>query len=299
MELIKDYMLDDELRHKLNDLTNKTFGFSFESWVTNGYFEGDYIPYSFLEDGKIISNVSANIMNFNQNGRDVSYIQIGTVMTDKEYRMQGLARKLVEHVIEEYKDKCDGFYLFGDLSALDFYRKTGFKESMQYSYSLKADEIAKLNAAGAHIAEGVGFVKVDHTDQSIKEKYMDYVRHSVPNCAFEQRNKFGLQMFYTANIKNVYYSENLDCFIVMCKAGDTALLNSIIAKKQIHIGRVIGEINPDYKELKLGFAPNKDSLDMFDCTSFDGDDDYRFFIMGEALDSIEAEKLYFPEYSHA
>ena len=52
MELVSDYMRDDTLRHALNDLTKRTFGFDFEAWVTGGYFEGDYIPYSFIEDGK-------------------------------------------------------------------------------------------------------------------------------------------------------------------------------------------------------------------------------------------------------
>ncbi len=47
MELVSNYMRDDTLRHALNDLTKKTFGFDFEDWVTGGYFEGDYIPYSF------------------------------------------------------------------------------------------------------------------------------------------------------------------------------------------------------------------------------------------------------------
>ena len=83
-------MRDDTLRHALNDLTKKTFGFDFEGWVTGGYFEGDYIPYSLIEDGKIISNVSANRMTFLQNGVDRNYIQIGTVMTDEAYRRQGL-----------------------------------------------------------------------------------------------------------------------------------------------------------------------------------------------------------------
>ena len=132
MRLVKDYMNDEALRHELNGLTEKTFGFNFESWVTNGYFEGDYIPYSFEENGKIISNVSANRMHFIQNGVRRYYIQIGTVMTAKEYRNQGLARKLMEHVLEEYEDKCDGIYLFGDLGALDFYRKLGFEEKIQY-----------------------------------------------------------------------------------------------------------------------------------------------------------------------
>ena len=76
MRLVKDYMRDDTLRHELNALTRETFGFDFESWVTNGYFEGDYIPYSFEEDGKILANVSANIMTFEQNGKRRNYILI-------------------------------------------------------------------------------------------------------------------------------------------------------------------------------------------------------------------------------
>ena len=77
MELICDYMRDETLRHALNELTVKTFGFDFEGWVTGGYFEGDYIPYSFIEDGKIIANVSANRMQFLQNGVMKNYIQLG------------------------------------------------------------------------------------------------------------------------------------------------------------------------------------------------------------------------------
>lgn len=57
MELVSDYMRDDTLRHALSELAKKTFWIDFEDWVTGGYLEGDYIPYSFMEDGKIISNV--------------------------------------------------------------------------------------------------------------------------------------------------------------------------------------------------------------------------------------------------
>ncbi len=112
MELVCDYIRNDALRHQLNALTRKTFGFDFEKWVTNGYYEGDYIPYSFVENGHMLSNVSANKMRFLQNGAERNYIQIGTVMTDEAYRNKGLARRLIERVVAEYKDKCDGIYLF-------------------------------------------------------------------------------------------------------------------------------------------------------------------------------------------
>lgn len=137
MRLVSDYMKDDMLRHELNILTDKTFGFDFENWYRNGYFEGEYIPYSFEENGSIISNVSANHMYFNIAGEKKYFIQIGTVMTDEAYRNQGLARQLIKAVIREYEGRCDGIYLFGNLSALNFYRKAGFVEKNQYQYSLK------------------------------------------------------------------------------------------------------------------------------------------------------------------
>lgn len=130
MELVFDYIRNDALRHQLNALTRKTFGFDFEKWVANGYYEGDYIPYSFVENGKMLSNVSANRMRFLQNGVERNYIQIGTVMTDEVHRNKGLARRLIEYVVAEYKDKCDGIYLFANLEALGFYRKTGFSEGV-------------------------------------------------------------------------------------------------------------------------------------------------------------------------
>ena len=121
MEFIKNYMKEDVLRHKLNKLTQEVFGFDFEEWVINNYFQGDYIPYSYLVEEEIVSNVSANLLRFNLLGEEVNLIQIGTVMTKNEFRNQNLASSLMKIVINTYKDQCDGIYLFGDLKAQGFY----------------------------------------------------------------------------------------------------------------------------------------------------------------------------------
>lgn len=157
MELVFDYIRNDALRHQLNALTRKTFGFDFEKWVATGYYEGDYIPYSFVENGKMLSNVSANRMRFLQNGVECNYIQIGTVMTDEVHRNKGLARRLIEYVVAEYKDKCDGIYLFANLEALGFYRKTGFSEGVkEYRCTLKPNMITKAANGGAFTKAGEG-----------------------------------------------------------------------------------------------------------------------------------------------
>ncbi len=292
MELVSNYMRDDTLRHALNDLTKKTFGFDFESWVTGGYFEGDYIPYSFIEDGTIISNVSANRMTFLQNGVEKNYIQIGTVMTDKAYRRQGLAKKLMDHVVKQYKDSCDGFYLFANLDAVDFYDKCGFSKETEYRYSIKNEFCMKKSA-------GEIFMPVNTGDKQMKQKYMDMVRRSAVNSSLEQLNKFGLQMFYTADMENIYYAKDMDCFIVADMEENTLLLQSIICENYVTLLDVLQRVRGEYHKCQLGFTPALKDMDICVAEQYDGADDYRLFYLGEQLKSIENEKLYFPELSHA
>ena len=292
MELVSNYMRDDTLRHALNELAKKTFWIDFEDWVTGGYFEGDYIPYSFMENGKIIYNVSANRMTFLQNGVERNYIQIGTVMTDENYRRQGLAKKLIDHVIKQYKDNCDGFYLFANLEALEFYDQCGFSRVTEYRYEVK-EEFCKRRS------EGERFMPVNTADGKMKQKYMDMIRHSAVNSSMEQINKFGLQMFYTADMENVCYAKDLDCFIVAETEGDTLFLQSIICENQVALSDVLCRMSGEYHECRLGFTPTLKDIDMCIAEKYDGAEDYRLFYFGEKLKSIEKEKLYFPELSHA
>lgn len=292
MELVSNYMRDDTLRHALNDLTKKTFGFDFEDWVTGGYFEGDYIPYSFIENGKIISNVSANRMTFLQNGVDRNYIQIGTVMTDEAYRRHGLAKKLMDHVVKQYKDGCDGFYLFANPDAVDFYNKCGFSKETEYRYSVK-NEFCMGKSAGEI------FMPVNTADEQMKQKYMDMVRRSAVNSSLEQLNKFGLQMFYSADMENVYYAKDMDCFIVAEMEENTLLLQSVICENHVTLLDVLQRVKGEYHNCQLGFTPALKDMDICVAEQYDGADDYRLFYLGEQLKSIENEKLYFPELSHA
>lgn len=292
MELVSNYMCDDTLRHALNDLTKKTFGFDFEDWVTGGYFEGDYIPYSFIENGKVISNVSANRMTFLQNGVERNYIQIGTVMTDEAYRRHGLAKKLMEHVVKQYKDSCDGFYLFANLGAVDFYNRCGFSKETEYRYSVK-NEFCMGKSAGEF------FMPVNTADEQMKQKYMDMVRRSAVNSSLEQLNKFGLQMFYSADMENVYYAKDMDCFIVAEMEENTLLLQSVICENHVTLLDVLQRVKGEYHNCQLGFTPALKDMDICVAEQYDGADDYRLFYLGEQLKSIENEKLYFPELSHA
>ena len=290
LELISDYMRDEKSRHLLNELTQKTFGFDFEGWVTDGYFEGDYIPYSFVEDGVMISNVSANRMQFMQNGEIRNYIQIGTVMTDVDYRKQGLAAQLMKHVIETYENNCDGIYLFGDLGALEFYKKMGFNVENQYRYFLK-DEFLNIEKAECR------FEPIKDKGEELRQKYLDYVRHGAHCSSFEQINKYGLQMFYTGGLDSVYYAEDIDCFIVK-EQDDCTVIGSVLSKERIPLIAILRRIDVDNR-CRLGFVPFDEDKNLCVSEEYNGADDYRLFYRGAKLESIERDKLFFPDLSHA
>lgn len=291
MELISNYMRDNTYRHMLNELTQNTFGFDFEGWVTGGYFEGDYIPYSFMDEGKIISNVSANRMKFIENGVEKNYIQIGTVMTDENYRKQGLAAKLMKHVIEEYEKECDGIYLFGNLNALEFYRKLNFKIANEYRYYVK-DEFCNCEKTGEN------FKPIKDMGDEIKRKYLDFVRNSAYHSSFEQMNKYGLQMFYTAGLDNVFYADDIECFIVLDQ-DDCTVLQSVLCKEKIALLDVLRRMDIENQKCRLGFTPSDDDKDICISEVYDGGEDYRLFYRGKELEVIEQDKLYFPDLSHA
>src|SRR5579864_3812539 len=94
----KGYQKNDQLRAAFNRLAEKTFKITFEVWYKAGFWNEKYIPYTLFDKDRAIANVSVNIMDFNTLGKHKRYIQLGTVMTDEDYRNKGLSRFLMEKV---------------------------------------------------------------------------------------------------------------------------------------------------------------------------------------------------------
>lgn len=299
VKFLKGYMRDDTLRHELNDLTREIFGFDFENWVTKGYFEGDYIPYSYEKDGRMIANVSVNRMEFIQNGKAKNYIQLGTVMTREAYRGRGYARALMERVLADYAGKCDGIYLFANLNALGFYDKMGFSEGVQYRYTLKDEVRERLQKEADRKVSEDCFCPVGSSEQFHKNRYMEMVRHSAVQAALEQKNKFGLQMFYTSGMEEVYYNRKLDGYIVLEKQENILYLQRVICAERLPLEQVLTYIQGKYEKIILGFAPCGEDIFLCSPEIYDGEEDYRLLFYGEGLRDMEAEKLYFPLLSHA
>ncbi len=131
---------DAQLRSAFNQLANSVFGLDFEPWFQRGYWTDSYIPFTLFDGACAVANVSANRFTLVLNGETRRAIQFGTVMTHPQHRQKGLASRLLRHAIDCLKDESDLFYLMGDKDALGFYRKLGFTEVDQFSYSLQPVE---------------------------------------------------------------------------------------------------------------------------------------------------------------
>lgn len=292
---VTNYKDNDSIRAALNQLTRETFGFDFESWYQNGYWKEDmYMPHSLMDGDRMVANVSANRMEFVIGGESKQYIQIGTVMTAKEYLGQGLGRYLMEKVIDTYRDECDGIYLFGNDSVLDYYPKYGFQVSKEYIYKkeLPVDEVKEESLELNKFGE---FIKIENPSNEDRIKFFDYVKQAVSNDGMTMRN-VGLMGFYLHDLEGVYYSESLDTYVVANIKNQALYLSCIIAKKKVELKDILDSFSEVADEVILDFTPsNKDG---FEVEEFQ-EEDCTLFYIGEDLKRIEREHLHFPVISHA
>ena len=133
MNIIHGYRADKQLRDSFNRLAEQTFGLNFEGWYQNGFWGDNYDPHSIVLDGEVVANVSVNRTDLLVAGKRYQILQLGTVMTDPEYRGRGLSRAIME-AIEPDLASADGVYLFGNDGVVDFYPKFGFRPGVEREY---------------------------------------------------------------------------------------------------------------------------------------------------------------------
>ena len=124
------YRDNKELRDSFNELAEKVFGLNFEGWYQNGFWKEAYDPYSVIEDGKVVSNISVNRCDMNYKGKIFHLIQLGTVMTDPDYRGKGYAQDAIRAVEDIYgKDHWCLDTILQEKGNLHLYEKMGYHQT--------------------------------------------------------------------------------------------------------------------------------------------------------------------------
>lgn len=286
---ISDYKDNQKLRTSFNNLAQKTFGIDFEEWYKDGYWGNRYITYSLLDNDTVVSNVSVSIMDFLVLGEKKRYIQIGTVMTDSEYRGRGLCRALIERVLKEWEDKCDLIYLFANDSVLEFYPKFGFRPTDEYQCS--------KNVIKKHKSDNI--IKMDMSNKKHRVLLYNIVSNTVPFCKISMVDNSSLVMFYCTSFMkdNIYFIEDYNAIVIANFDGSKLYLQDVFSTKEIKLDIIINEIITDeIKEVILGFTPNANIC--FEERLFK-DEDTTLFVKEGNENIFKENKLMFPILSHA
>ena len=282
--LIKQIKDNEPLRKSFNSLAQKTFGITFEEWYQHGFWTDRYIPYVFVKESRVIANVSVNLIHIMDQGKSRRYIQLGTVMTDKDYRRLGLAKLLMNEVIKDWKDQCDGIYLFANETALEFYPKFSFIKTMEYQYSVSVQP------------KTGDFYKLDMSQHKNHALLQHYYSLGNPLSDFTLKDNFELLMFYCLNdLKEcVYYSKQLDLIVIAQEEENTLLCYDILGRTDASLEEIIASFSSlNSPHVTLGFTPK----DTKGYTAMPLEENH-LFITKDMLTHFDKQKM-LPLLSHA
>ncbi len=251
-QLISDYKDNELYRKTFNDLAESTFDINFEEWYKHGFWNDKYVCYSYLDKNKVIANVSVNKMDLIYQGNDYRALQIGTVMTHPDYRNQGLAQELINHVISKYEQDYDFFYLFANDTVLDFYPKFGFERVEESSFTVDATSLKKRNYK---------IKKLNPDDELDFQLISRIVSNRVPlSSILDVKNSEDLLMFYLliALRDAIYYIEELDAIVLYEQEEEDLYVLDIISTKKLDIVEVLGFLaNKKIETIHVSFTPEK------------------------------------------
>ena len=296
--MIKKIYRDDSFAlDSFNELTRNTFCFDFVGWHAAGHFGDMYVPHVIMDKEKVVSNVSVNQMQFDVGGVIKNYIQLGTVMTDNAYRGQGLNREIMEYIIQEYADKVDGIYLFGNDSVLDYYPKFGFVSCEEYEYYFTYENKGDVMPYSME--------KVDMSDDTqakqvyaVMENYFAEPDVLNENDGMYMSENISLYHFWMDSEyrDNIYYLPECNAYVVGAVDNGKLHLYQIIGKEKVELERVAKAFGDGFFEVVLGYTPvHKEGLSV----RKHKEEDCTLFILGEDLKCMSEKQMMFPVLSHA
>lgn len=286
MEIIKQYRNNAALRGSFTALAEATFGLNFESWYQMGYWGDKYMPYSVLEEGKIVANVSVNRTDMVIGGERKKLYQLGTVMTYPEYRNRGYIRAIMTEIEKDIAN-ADGVYLFANDEVLEFYPKFGFAQNKEYICSKAVTQTGENR-----------MVQVKMDTHENRDRLAAAMAENTFSTGCTMVDNPGLIFFYTAQFmqENVYYCEELKAWAIAEEGDGVLTLHNVFTASDTALDDVIAAFGGGIREVVLCFSP--ENPDGWKCEEYH-EEDCTFFTKGEAFRDFADKKLRIPSLAHA
>jgi GNAT superfamily N-acetyltransferase len=293
----------EPIRQSFNEQVRRVFGFSFEAWYRAGYWLDAYEPHVLLDHGRVVANVSVNKLTFWLDGRWLRLVQIGTVLTDPDYRGRGLARFLMDKVLAEYEPHSDGIYLYANDSVTGFYPRFGFTAVPEYECWLPlGDYEAGTGGPGAVKRLNMGVAD----DVAI---LLRLFRQGNPFSRLSLVDNEGLLIFYGSQAlrESVYYLPDCQAAVIAGYEGGAWVCYDVFGGEGADLRAILrstgradpgGAADRPVRQARLGFSPRLPEGERLP-TVLRQEHDTTLFWLSTKPCPLQADRLMFPLLSHA
>ena len=287
MEIVTAYKNDDRLRAGFIELTKRVFGLDLTGWYEAGFWQNDYIPYSVVEGGNIVSNVSVNVCNIKWKMRVHHLAQLGTVETDERFRGRGYSHALMEKVLGECDVSFEGTYLFAGEHMAPYYEQFGFRRMSEYQCRKKVNITSKARTE-----------KIPMKTNEDRLRMVDIIQRRGQYGKFIMVNNPGLFMFYLTGsmADSVYYVPSAEAYVIADVNDDLLTIYAAFSDEKISLGEIISSFGSDIKHTVLAFTPENNTG--FEIKKIESDDSV-LLVRGDVFSDIGNERFMFPLIAQA
>jgi predicted N-acetyltransferase YhbS len=223
-------------------------GVDFRSWAARGGWNEDYQVFALTDHDDLISTIGSTRMDLVIDGVACVGYQLGAVATRRSHRGRGVARELMQWVIDE-ADPHQPMLLFANDSVLEFYPRFGFRRVMQQRFA------APIDMHPAALAPTWDLAIPAHRSQ-----LEQLCRRAAPiGTRFAARNYFSTLLWHlTHRPLPVYRFDQFDAAIVASTEGDRLILHDLVATKPFALERVLPAlIETRVSEIEFRFHPER------------------------------------------
>ena len=256
-------------------------------WRDRGGWTESYEVFAIVDDNRVVGTIGRTRMPLVVNGEARQGYQLGAVATLGPYRRQGLARQLMECVIDAVDEPDQPIILFANHSVLEFYPRFGFRRVPQRRSIARGS----IQPSGAQAPRCVPACLADRL------RLMELCSRAQPNRGpLAARDYYSVLLWHlTCRSIDAYWLPESDAVIAATTQDGRLVVHDVIAVRPFDLKPVIPTlITVPISELEFGFDP-KDWWSPVEYSEFD-DSDSCLFVHGGGL-SI-AGPVQFPALAH-
>lgn len=253
LQLVENFCDNPTLRESFYDLITAVFGkIDFRTWHYYGWWPTHYRPFSLLEGDLMVANVCAAEMTVLIDGKEIPAIQIGAVATRPESRGKGLARRLMEHLMQRY-EHIPFVFLFANETVLDFYPKFGFRPQPEVACHTTLDI-----PAGA--PDALRLELANDSDRALIASRLN--SRAIPTRLFGAIDFDWITAWHLINVypNGIYYQEAHDVIWVVRQENDELHIADVVWQKPFDLPAALAGLVADRQINRIAWHFTPDIL---------------------------------------